>query len=78
MLTYYLGFINIKDLYSNTIYFLCLESLFKIRGSGGRDRMVVGFTTTYAINAQHHLSCDFESRSWISVLNTTLCNKVCQ
>jgi hypothetical protein len=54
MLTYYLGFINTKDLYSNTIYFLCLESLFKIRGSGGRDRMVVGFTTTYAINAQHH------------------------
>jgi hypothetical protein len=25
-----------------------------LRGSGGRDRTVVGFTTTYAINAYHH------------------------
>ena len=29
------------------------------RGCRGRDRMVVGFTTTYAISAYHH----FESRS---------------
>jgi len=28
-----------------------------------RDRMVVGFTTTYAINAYPHWSCEFESRS---------------
>jgi hypothetical protein len=27
------------------------------------DRMVVGFTTTYAISANHHYSCEFESRS---------------
>jgi hypothetical protein len=25
----------------------------------GRDRMVVGFTTTYAIGTYHHLSCEF-------------------
>jgi hypothetical protein len=25
-----------------------------LRGCQGRDRMVVGFTTTYAINAYHH------------------------
>jgi hypothetical protein len=25
-----------------------------IRGRRGRDRMVVGFITTYAINAYHH------------------------
>ena len=24
------------------------------RDCGGRDRMAVGFTTTYAINAYHH------------------------
>ena len=24
------------------------------RGCGGRDRMVVGFITTYAISAYHH------------------------
>jgi hypothetical protein len=27
----------------------------------GRDCMVVGFTTTYAINAYHHWYCEFES-----------------
>jgi hypothetical protein len=30
----------------------------------GRDRMVVGFTTTCAISAYHHKSCEFEPRSW--------------
>jgi hypothetical protein len=39
--------------------------------------MVVGFTTTYAISAYHHWSCEFESCSG-GVLNTTLCDKVCQ
>ena len=28
-----------------------------------RDRMVVGFITTYTISADHHKRCDFESRS---------------
>ena len=32
-------------------------------GRRGRDRMVVGFTTTYAISAYHHWWCEFESRS---------------
>ena len=40
--------------------------------------MVVGFTITSANSAYHHLSCEFESRSWGGVLDTTLCNKVCQ
>ena len=25
----------------------------------GRDRIVIGFTTTYAIGTYHHLSCEF-------------------
>jgi hypothetical protein len=29
----------------------------------GRDRMVVGFATTYAISAYHQSRCEFESRS---------------
>jgi hypothetical protein len=29
--------------------------------SHGRDRMVVGFATTYAISAYHHWCCEFES-----------------
>jgi hypothetical protein len=40
--------------------------------------MVVGFTTTCAISAYHHWSCEFEPRLWRVVLNTTLCDKVCQ
>ncbi len=41
--------------------------------------MVVGFTTTYAVNAYHHWSCEIdESRSWRGLLNVTLCDKVCQ
>jgi len=44
----------------------------------GRYRMVVGFTTTFAISAYHHLNCEFQSRSWRCLLDTTLCDKVCQ
>ena len=40
----------------------------------GRDGMVVGFTTAYAINIYHLKRCEFESRSG----DTTLCDKVCQ
>ena len=48
------------------------------RGRRGRDHMVVGFTTTCAISIYHHLSCEFESHSWLCVLDTTLCDKVRQ
>ena len=51
------------------------------RGCGhgrGRDHMKVGFTTTCAIIAYHHLSCEFEPHSWRGVLDTTLYDKVCQ
>ena len=34
-----------------------------MRGRRGRDRMVVGFTTSYAINAYLHQRCEFESCS---------------
>jgi hypothetical protein len=40
--------------------------------------MVARFTTTYAISAHHHSNCEFEPRSWLGVLDTTLCEKVCQ
>ena len=38
-------------------------SLYVIKGRRGRDRMVVGFTTTYAISAYHHWCCEFDYRS---------------
>jgi hypothetical protein len=31
-----------------------ISAIEESRGSRGRDRMVVGFTTTYAISAYHH------------------------
>ena len=49
-----------------------------IRDRRSCDHKVVRFTTTCAINAYHHLSCKFEPRSWRGVLDTTLCDKVCQ
>ena len=39
--------------------------------------MVVGLTTTCAINAYDHYHCEFEPCSWQGVLDTTLCDKVC-
>ena len=50
----------------------------QFRGHRGRDSMVVGFTTSRAINAYHHCSCEFEPRPWRGVLDTTLSDKVCQ
>jgi len=44
----------------------------------GHDRMVVGFSAPCVINANHHSRCEFEARSWRGVLDTTLCDKVCQ
>ena len=42
------------------------------------DHMVFWFTTTYAISAYHHKSCESESPSWWGVLDTSLSDKVCQ
>jgi hypothetical protein len=39
-----------------------LSLTFLSRDRRGRDRMVVGFTTIYAISAYHHWCCEFESR----------------
>ena len=44
--------------------FLWIVHLLKLnRGRHYRDRLVVGFTTTYAISAYHHRCCEFESLS---------------
>ena len=48
------------------------------RGYRYRERIVVGFTTTYAISAYHHERYEFESCLWRAVLDTALCDKVCQ
>jgi hypothetical protein len=43
----------------------------------GRDRMVVGFKTTYAISACHYRCCEFESQSGRGVQHYVK-DKVCQ
>jgi hypothetical protein len=44
-------------------------------GRRGRDDMVVGYTTTYEIDAYHHWCCEFESHSlaglWFSQVSST-------
>jgi len=47
-----------------------------LRSRRGRDSMIAGYTSTCVISAYHHWSCEFES--WQGVLDTTLCDKVCQ
>ena len=46
--------------------------------SGRHGHMVVEFITTYAISAYHHYRYECQPRSWRGVLDTTLCDKVCQ
>ena len=59
------------------IYLFIANHEINSRSRSGHDRMVVGFTTTYAIRAYHHYS-GFEIRSWRGALDVTLCDKVCQ
>jgi len=47
-------------------------------GRRGRDRMAVGFTTSCAIIAYHHYSCECEPCSRRDVLDATLRDEVCQ
>jgi hypothetical protein len=57
---------------------MCIWLLKVLRGRHGRDRMVVRFTATYATSAYHHWCGEFESLSGRGVLDTPLCDKVCQ
>jgi hypothetical protein len=47
-------------------------------GRHGRGHMIVGFITPCVISANHRLSCELEPRTWQGVLDTTLCDEVCQ
>ena len=78
----YLIFVGRIDDHHCLSFFIIMESNFvhAMRRSArrGRNRMVVGFTTTCTISAYHHCSCEFEPRSWWGVLDTILSDKVCQ
>jgi len=40
--------------YPYFLHFICYQSKIQFKGRRCRDRMVVGFTTTYAISIYHH------------------------
>jgi hypothetical protein len=50
----------------------CIPIIFRVynvhRDGRGRDRMVVGFTTTCAISAYHYYKCELEPRSWYNIM----------
>ena len=62
------------------LYLLLLLSalLLEIRSRRGRDCMVVELTTACLISVYHHLTFEFESFPCQNVLDTTLCDKMCQ
>ena len=45
------------------LFKITLSLILFLRSRSGRDHMVVGFTTTYAISVYHHWCCEFKSRS---------------
>ena len=60
------------------IYMYYRRAIQTCRSRHGRDRMVVGLTTTCTISAYHLQSCEFESSRWRGVLDTILSDWVCQ
>jgi hypothetical protein len=57
--------------YLFVLFLFSEETMFIWLFRGRRGRIVVGFTTTCA-------SCEFDSRSWRGVFDTTWCDAVCQ
>ena len=52
--------------------YLCSKDNLNWSGRSGRDHMVVGFITTYAISAYYHWRCEFESRSGEVTFNRSM------
>jgi hypothetical protein len=74
-----INIINRISIAISITYFVTRERcvLFQLlTGTSWRDRMVVGFTTVYAISAYHHWCCGV--RISIGARCTTLSDKVCQ
>ena len=63
---------SVKNQASLKIDTIARSRNYHLQSRRSRDRMVIRFTTTYAISGE------FESRSFRGVLDTTLCDIVCQ
>ena len=66
------------DNYMSALNYWFLNSYHFQGDRSGRDPVVVGLITTYAISAYHHYRCKFEFCSWRGILDTILRDKVCQ
>ena len=76
--TYFRKLLNVNKNCTTIILVQQDHKLSNMHMCHGRDRMIVGFTTTCAISAYHHNCYEFEPRSWQGVLDTTFCDQVCQ
>ena len=58
-------FVRVSMLFADVLLriILIMDLPIKCWGCRSRDRMVAGFTTTYAISTCHNLPCEFESHS---------------
>jgi hypothetical protein len=65
----YITFVVVYSLFSSMLitYRKSPSAYIHCKGCHGRERIVVGFITTYAISAYHHWSC--ESKSYIVVVS---------
>ena len=65
---------------TNTVFLICHVKFH--RGSCGCDRMVVGFTTIYAIGGYHSITINVVSsnpaQEWYITVDTSLNDKICQ
>ena len=67
---------KLDNMFHHTIMVLSL--LLWIHHITTSGAITVGFTTTCTSSAFPHYCCEFEPRWWQSVVDTTLCEKVCQ
>jgi hypothetical protein len=58
--------------HSSCIYSICQ---YQVSGGPSWSWSYGSWIYNYMCN---HLSCEFKTRSWLGVLDTTLCDKVCQ
>ena len=76
--------LNIKKSYISLYISIVLLDMTFYEGKTGkvvvvtRDRLAVWFILTFTFIAYYHLSRTFESRWWQGVIDTTLCDRVCQ
>ena len=73
-------FIKNLPTFAKLVYLFYFLSYYIISfcGEGGLWSYGCWISTNYAVSAYHLWSCEIETHAWRGVLDTTLCDKVCQ